>query len=73
MIDVREDKSILFSTYGLDNRTTAAHDTDVTRSLHKVRGADSLVLVQIVLAQQEVAETLQRVVGATSDLSITQE
>lgn len=73
MIDVREDKSLLFSTYGLDNRTTAAHDTDVTRSLHKVRGTDSLVLVEVVLAQKEVAEALQRVVGATSDLGIAQQ
>lgn len=73
MIDVCEDKRLLFSTYSLYNRTTAAHNTNVTRSLDKVRSADSLVLVQIVLAQQEVAETLQRVVGATSDLSIAQE
>ena len=62
-----------YSTYSLDNRATAAHNTNVTRSLHKVRGADSLVLVEVVLAKKEVAEALQRVIGATSDLRIAQE
>jgi len=61
-----------YSTYSLDDRTTAAHNTDVTRSLHKIRGADTLVLVEVVLAQKEVAEALQWVVGATSDLGIAQ-
>ena len=72
VIDSREDKRLLFSTHSLDNRTTAAHNTDVTRSLHKIRGADTLVLVEVVLAQKEVAEALQWVVGATSDLGIAQ-
>jgi len=73
VIDSREDKRLLFSTHSLDNRTTAAHNTNVTRSLHKVCGADSLVLVKVVLAKEEVTEALQRVIGATSDLRIAQE
>ena len=73
MIDFREGEGRLLSTYSLDNRATALHNSDVARSLHKVRGTDSLVLVEVVLAQEEVAEALQRVVGATSDLCITQE
>ena len=74
VIDVRESKGdCYYSTHSLNNRATAAHNTNVTRSLHKVRGTDSLVLVDVVLAQKEAAEALERVVGATSDLGIAQE
>ena len=66
-------KKLLLPTHSLDYRTTTAHNTNVTRSLHKVRGADSLALVGFVLAQKEAAEALQRVVRATSDLDIAQE
>jgi hypothetical protein len=41
--------------------------------LHEVGSADSLALVDVVLVQKHAAEALQRVVGATSDLGITQE
>ena len=73
VIDVREGKGLLLSTHSLDNRTTTAYNTDVSSGLHKVRGADSCVLVEVVLAQKEVAEALQRVVRAASDLSVAQE
>lgn len=58
VIDIKEGEEIQLSTHSLDNRTTAAHNSDVARSLHKVRGTDSLVLVEVVLAQKEVAEAL---------------
>jgi hypothetical protein len=45
-------------TYGLDNRATAASNSDITSCLHEVGGADSLVLVRIVPGQQEVAVAL---------------
>ena len=72
VFDSREGRALLLSTYSLDNRTTAAYNTDVSSGLHQVRGADSCVLVDVVFAQEEAAEALQRVVGATSDLGITQ-
>ena len=58
VIDVNEGEGRVLSTYSLDNRATALHNSDVARSLHKVRGTDSLVLVEVVLAQKEVAEAL---------------
>lgn len=73
VIEVREGKVLVFSTHSLDNRTAAAYNTDVSGGLHEVGSADSLALVEIVLAQKHAAEALQRVVGAASDLSITQE
>ena len=58
------------ATYSLDDWTTTACNSDVSSSLYEVGGSDSLVLVTFVLSQEEVAVALQRVVGATSDLSI---
>jgi len=61
------------ATHSLDNRATTACDSDVASSLHEVGSANSLVLVTFVLSQEEVAVALQRVIRATSDLSIAQE
>jgi 3-hydroxyacyl-CoA dehydrogenase len=63
----------MLSTHSLDNRTAAAYNTDVSSGLHEVGSANSLALVEVILAQKHAAEALQRVVGAASDLSITQE
>jgi hypothetical protein len=73
VVEFRESKVLIFSTHSLNNRTTAAHNTDVSGGLHEVGSADSLALVDVVLVQKHAAEALQRVVGATSDLGITQE
>jgi len=60
-------------THSLNNRTTAAHNTNVSSGLHEVCGTDSCTLVDVVLAQEEVAEALQRVVRTASNLGIAQE
>lgn len=61
-------------SYSLNHRTsrTALH-ANSRSSLHKVRSRHVLVLVVVVLAEQILAECLQRVLGIAGDLFVAEE